>query len=849
MKNFTKIFIIVFAVLFITNSSAQEQRYIDKIFDNVDVQTLNYTDVHDLQVDIYQPSGDLQENRPLIIWVHGGAFLDVMSDRTNEQSTFVATEFAKRGYVVASIDYRLVTASDLVCGPICDSEMSSSEAYNEYYKDHIAQAYSDTKAAVRFFRKSVAEGNEFRINSDHFYMGGHSAGAIITNHMILEQQEDIFNINGHEMMSAISANGGIEGNSGNPGYSHEVEGGFSLSGAVLDLGVVTSQDFDKLYISVHGNADGVVPYNCDKPFGSFLIDFSYPFELAEQAYIEAQNTLTQTLESSNELSSSLSSLTEDMYEDLDAYSYAEAAWNEATSYLNTLDSEVCTYTPEVPSVELTPYIPAAIITPEIPESCTPEVWSPAVDATYSPYVPAVEAWVPEVCTPSIPAVYAPTVWVPEVCIPWVGCSGGYYTGGELITPAVPSTCTGGYWEVVTPAVPSVELTPYIPAALITPEICTPAIPAVWSPEIPATYSPYIPESTVCIPNPLYVSAESTLITAHLTYEAAQTIMSASTMAYEAAQYAANEAHNLYSDAEAVYDEALNNYTDLNSSGSFLPVMCGSGSISAEMNNIGMNNEHLILEGADHMFNQWGEGGKEQMIEFVAERLYMSFSEEDLGCLDHESINYSSEAIIDDGSCIAVVNGCTDPTSFNYNSDANTDDGSCIAIVNGCTDENAFNYNPLANTQNTECIPVILGCIDDGAYNFNLNANTDDESCILSLEDMEDMIQNQLDAAYESGYDEGFNEGFVSPASLIDVHLDLPSGWSMFGYTCLDSQNVIESLVSIASEIEIVKDEMGMSYLPDWGFDAIGEFSHGEGYQIKLYSTVEGFQFCKTLIQK
>ena len=72
---------------------------------------------------------------------------------------------------------------------------------------------------------------------------------------------------------------------------------------------------------------------------------------------------------------------------------------------------------------------------------------------------------------------------------------------------------------------------------------------------------------------------------------------------------------------------------------------------------------------------------------------------------------------------------------------------------------------------------------------------------------------------------------------------------LFGYTCLDSQNVIESLGSISSEIEIVKDEWGMSYLPDWGFDAIGEFSHGEGYQIKLHSTVEGFQFCKTLIQE
>ena len=34
------------------------------------------------------------------------------------------------------------------------------------------------------------------------------------------------------MMSAISANGGIEGNSGNPGYSHDIRVFFV--GAVLD---------------------------------------------------------------------------------------------------------------------------------------------------------------------------------------------------------------------------------------------------------------------------------------------------------------------------------------------------------------------------------------------------------------------------------------------------------------------------------------------------------------------------------------------------------------------------------------------------------------------------------------
>ena len=32
----------------------------------------------------------------------------------------------------------------------------------------------------------------------------------------------------------------------------------------------------------------------------------------------------------------------------------------------------------------------------------------------------------------------------------------------------------------------------------------------------------------------------------------------------------------------------------------------------------------------------------------------------------------------------IVLGCTDSTAFNFDSDANIDDGSCISIVEGCT---------------------------------------------------------------------------------------------------------------------------------------------------------------------
>ena len=39
----------------------------------------------------------------------------------------------------------------------------------------------------------------------------------------------------------------------------------------------------------------------------------------------------------------------------------------------------------------------------------------------------------------------------------------------------------------------------------------------------------------------------------------------------------------------------------------------------------------------------------------------------------------------------VMRGCVNPVSVNFNGDAVLDDGSCIAIVTGCTDPRAINY--------------------------------------------------------------------------------------------------------------------------------------------------------------
>ena len=81
----------------------------------------------------------------------------------------------------------------------------------------------------------------------------------------------------------------------------------------------------------------------------------------------------------------------------------------------------------------------------------------------------------------------------------------------------------------------------------------------------------------------------------------------------------------------------------------------------------------------------------------------------------------------------------------------------------------------------------------------------------------------------------------------NIPLDLPEGWSMFGYTCLDSVDAMVGFSSISDKIEIVKDEWGLSYLPSWDFNAMGSLQFSEGYQIKMIEGVDGFHFCSTIV--
>ncbi len=220
-------------------------RYKDMIFPNVTVTsdvTYSTSNSTTLKMDIYEPTGDTASTRPVLIMAHGGSFIG--GDKTESVCAQLCTNYAKRGYVAASINYRLEG------NPL--NMLDSIKAITI-----VLKSISDGKSAVRFFRKDAATTNTYKIDTNWIFAGGNSAGAVTYMHvMYLDSTGEA----PAAMQGIINSNGGFEGNSGNDGYSSKIQGVMNLAGGLNVpefVGPGSGPSFN-----AQGDQDATVPYGC-----------------------------------------------------------------------------------------------------------------------------------------------------------------------------------------------------------------------------------------------------------------------------------------------------------------------------------------------------------------------------------------------------------------------------------------------------------------------------------------------------------------------------------------------------------------------------------------------------------
>jgi hypothetical protein len=177
---------------------------------------LNNNQAVNLFMDLFEPAGDTCALRPAIIFMWGGGF----QTGTRKDETGSCRQFAKRGFVCATSDYRMRPPG-----------AEGAEAFGT----SAFMSTQDTRGAIRFLHKNAAL---YRIDTNLIYIGGCSSGAYAANWTgYLDQISEV-----PAVVNRAALDGGIEGNSGNSGFGFKPAGVLALSGAVADTNWIVKGD-------------------------------------------------------------------------------------------------------------------------------------------------------------------------------------------------------------------------------------------------------------------------------------------------------------------------------------------------------------------------------------------------------------------------------------------------------------------------------------------------------------------------------------------------------------------------------------------------------------------------------
>ena len=250
--------IITFILLITSTILLSQTRYIDPVFEDVSVKTYNYSvkGKDTLKLDIYDPENDSLAKRPLFVIMHGGGF---NSGKRNSRSLITLAEnIAKKGFVVASIDYRL---------------LGKNKSFNcSYPVSKKLKAFSngadDLLSALEYLIKYKSI---FKIDDSKIILTGISAGAESVLNVTYNRELVIKNIKRYAHIKPAAI--------------------ISVSGALLNADLIYKKNAVP-GIFYHGVDDKVIPYgkgahqSCSLKSKGFLI-------------LDGSNRITEKLERHN----------------------------------------------------------------------------------------------------------------------------------------------------------------------------------------------------------------------------------------------------------------------------------------------------------------------------------------------------------------------------------------------------------------------------------------------------------------------------------------------------------------------------------------------------------------------
>jgi len=298
---------LVFAICLISFHTSAQNRYLDEVFTDVTVEENvkygeNYTVItgvpvlEDLLMDIYTPDGDTEEMRPLIILAHAGSYLPKglntlpFGNKVDSSMVEMCTQFAKRGWVAVSMDYRLGwnpmgVTQDERAGTIMTAVYRSAQ---------------DARALVRFFKADAASRESvYKVDTTKITVGGSNSGgytALATGYLNDTSEINLFKFQDATGASVINQAvwGGFNGEAGAPGYNNYSNPGghtsdiqlvLNMGGAIGDTSWMESGDIP--VIAFHGVADVTTPYETSIVIvlatGTPIVEVSGSFNIARYA--------------------------------------------------------------------------------------------------------------------------------------------------------------------------------------------------------------------------------------------------------------------------------------------------------------------------------------------------------------------------------------------------------------------------------------------------------------------------------------------------------------------------------------------------------------------------------------